>query len=74
MNPAREAAATGDEQTDARPGDASSRRARGAYRNFLRPRRPSEIFAAERGRPDPSASADDLGAGLHRFRAARGKE
>lgn len=51
---------TADEQTEVRAGDGFSRRARGAYRNFLSPRRPSEIFATERGCPDAPVVTDDL--------------
>lgn len=51
---------TGNEQTEVRAGDGFSRRTRGAYRNFLSPRRPSEIFAPERGRPDMSVCTEDL--------------
>lgn len=52
---------SGDEQTEVRAGDSFSRRARGAYRNFLSPRRPSEVFATERGCPDAPVVTDDLG-------------
>jgi hypothetical protein len=49
---------TGAEETERRPGDGSSRRMPGAYRNFLGSRRPSAIFAADRESPGPSAGGD----------------
>jgi hypothetical protein len=45
---------TGNEDFERRP----SRRMPDAYRHFLAPRRPSQIFATEHGEPGPSVSDD----------------
>lgn len=55
---------TGNEPTERLASDAS-RRMPGVYRNFLRPRRPSAIFAADCESVGSSASPDRVDAAAH---------